>query len=381
MTTLRVPVSRKVIQWAIANGEKSEDELRRKYRLDVWEAPKTDHDFPTFKQVQNFSRDTRIPFNYFFKSEVPEEKNTFVKFRTINNVAVQPSRRLIDTIHAMESRQAWMKEYLLGQDGQARFELSQSINEDMRVGAVAQNISKLLNLSDIFTQSLGDDDFFNDLRAKISKLGIMVMQNGIVGTNTHRSLNVDEFRAFVLIDEVIPLIFINGADSKKAKIFSLVHELVHTLLGRSEVLNASLEDDVASERWINQVTVNILMPEEKLRLEIKDSRSAEDNLKHVSRKFHTSLVATAIRLRSIGIYDQKLVDWAQDEQQRYLKQKKKSSGGDFYNTALSRVDRRFANAVINRESSGNMAIATAASMLGVTLKTYDATVDKLLGTA
>lgn len=381
MATLRVPVSRKVIQWAIDHGEKSEDELRRKYRLDVWEEPKTDRDLPTFNQIQNFSRDTQIPFNYFFKNEVPEEKNAFVKFRTINNTAVQPSRRLIDTIHAMASRQAWMRDYLLEQDAQARFAFSQRINENMRADAVTKDISELLNLADLFAQSMSDDDFFNLLRTRISKLGIMVMQNGIVGTNTHRPLDVDEFRAFVLIDEVVPLIFINGADSKKAKTFSLIHEFVHALLGRSEILNVSPEDDVASERWINRVTVGVLLPEEKIQLELNGSHSVEDNLKHVSRKFHTSLVATAIRLQSLGIYDQKMVTWAQDEQQRYLNQKKKSSGGDFYNTALSRVDRRFANAVINNESSGNMAIATAASMLGVTLKTYDATVDKLLGMA
>lgn len=102
MTTLRIPISSEVIEWAIAYGEKSEDELRKKYRLGAWRNPQSDRDLPTFKQVQDFSRDTRIPFNYFFKKEAPAEDNTFVKFRTINNSAVQPSRRLIDTIHAME---------------------------------------------------------------------------------------------------------------------------------------------------------------------------------------------------------------------------------------------------------------------------------------
>jgi len=105
--------------------------------LDVWENPKTDHDFPTFKQIQNFSRDTHIPFDYFFKNEVPKEENAFVKFRTVNNAAVQPSRRLIDTIHAMESRQAWMKAYLLEQDDQVQFKLSRRINEDMNAISVA----------------------------------------------------------------------------------------------------------------------------------------------------------------------------------------------------------------------------------------------------
>lgn len=381
MAILRVPVSNKVIKWAVDHGEKSANELRQRYRLDAWENPKSDHDLPTFKQIQNFSQDTRIPFDYFFKSEVPEEENAFVKFRTVDNAAVQPSRRLIDTIHAMETRQAWMKDYLLEQDSQTKFKFLRIINQKMSVVAVAEDILDLLGLSDPVESAVSDDDFFKSLRAKISKLGIMVMQSGIVGTNTHRTLDVKEFRAFVLVDEVVPLIFINGADSKKAKVFSLIHEFVHALLGNNEILNVSPEEDVMSERWINQVTINVLMPKQRIQSALIVDHSPEDNLKSLSHKFHTSLVATAIRLRSLKIYDQSVVSWAQDEQQRQLQKKAKSSGGDFYNTALSRVDRRFASAVIDYESSGNLAIASAAAMLGVTLKTYDATVDKLLGMA
>lgn len=381
MTTLRIPISSEVIEWAIAHGEKSEDELREKYRLDAWKNPQSDRDLPTFKQIQDFSRDTRIPFNYFFKKEAPTEDNTFVKFRTINNSAVQPSRRLIDTIHTMESRQEWMKQYLLEQNDQIHFEFLNRINDNMNPAMASESILKLLKLGETVQSSMTDDDFFTTLRSNISALGIMVMQNGIVGTNTHRPLDVDEFRAFVLVDEVTPLIFINSADSKKAKIFSLIHELVHALLGHNEVLNVSPEDDVLSERWINQVTINVLMPAKEIEISMAADHKFEDNLKRLSRKFHVSLVATAIRMRSLKIYGDSAVTWAKNEQQRNLKSRVKSLGGNFYNTAISRVDRHFANAVINNESSGNLAIATAASMLGITLKTYDATVDRILGMA
>jgi len=381
MTTLRIPISSEVIEWATAHGEKSEDELRKKYRLDAWKNPQSDRDLPTFKQVQDFSRDTRIPFNYFFKKEAPAEDNTFVKFRTINNSAVQPSRRLIDTIHAMESRQEWMKQYLLEQNDQIHFKFLNSINDNMNPSVAAESILKLLKLGETVQSAMTDDDFFTILRSSISTLGIMVMQNGIVGTNTHRPLDVDEFRAFVLVDEVTPLIFINSADSKKAKLFSLIHELVPALLGHNEVLNVSPADDVISERWINQVTINVLMPAKEIELSMAIDRKFEDNLKHLSRQFHVSLVATAIRLKSLNIYGDSAVTWAKNEQQKSLKSRVKLSGGNFYNTAISRVDRHFANAVINNESSGNLAVATAASMLGITLKTYDATVDRILGMA
>ena len=57
------------------------------------------------------------------------------------------------------------------------------------------------------------NDTFNVLRKASSDLGILVMQNGIVGNNPHRSLDISEFRAFVLIDAYAPLIFLNAKDS------------------------------------------------------------------------------------------------------------------------------------------------------------------------
>jgi len=377
--SIRVSVNPQVIQWAVNHGGKTESDLLKKYALQAWENPQSPQDAPTFKQLQSFSQDTRIPFNYFFNPDVPDEKNEFVKFRTVNNDKVHPSRRLIDTIHEMENQQAWMKDYLLSQDSHTRSTAVRQFNLTMSPETVAQNVLALLALTDTVGATLSDDEFFNLIRTKISSLGIMVMQNGIVGTNTHRSLDVTEFRAFVLIDDVIPLIFINSGDSKKAKIFSLIHEFVHILLGNSEILNVSPESDVQNERWINRVTSQVLMPSSAVKAAFSPSKDAPTNLKYLSRKFHVSLVATAIRLKSLAIYGDTEILWAKDEQAKNLQAKSKSAGGDFYNTAISRVDCRFANAVINTESSGNLAISEAASMLGVSPKTYEMTVDKLLG--
>ncbi|MGA3231728.1 ImmA/IrrE family metallo-endopeptidase [Lactiplantibacillus pentosus] len=380
MAVLRIPVNPEIIDWAISNGEKNESELLKKYALSNWKNPQTDHDYPTFKQIQNFSRDTRIPFNYFFKTELPREKNEFVKFRTVNNQGAQPSRRLIDTIYDMEMRQAWMKDYLLDQNESTKFQFEHIFNDKMDPAAVSKDVIGILDLSDTLGIAMSDDDFFNILRTKISALGILVMQNGVVGTNTRRPLDVDEFRALVLMDSVVPLIFINSRDSKKAKIFSLIHELMHAFLGNNEVLNVSPDLDLVNERWINQVTINVLMPADKVKELQSDKYSPEDNLTHLSKKFHTSLVAAAIRTQSLRLFENKLVDWAKRRQaeELRLKSEQKAPGGDFYNTAISRIDRYYANAVINAESSGDMAIAKAASMLGVTLKTYHKTVDKIL---
>ena len=63
------------------------------------------------------------------------------------------------------------------------------------------------------------------------------MMSGIVGNNTHRPLDVEEFRALSVIDAYAPLIFINSNDSINGRLFSLLHEFSHICIGENSLFN------------------------------------------------------------------------------------------------------------------------------------------------
>lgn len=272
----------------------------------------------------------------------------------------------------MQRQQAWMKDYQVDKEGLTEFKFHNVVKKNMIPSQAAKLILNLLGKLE--NQNLSQDEFFNYLREKISSLGIMVMQNGVVGKNTHRKLDVTEFRAFALSDELVPLIFINAVDSQTAKVFSLAHELVHILLGENEVLNVSALEQVKKERWINLVTENVLMPEAKF----KEVYQNSINLELTARKFYVSLAVAAIRAKNLELISQQETNEILVDNQYDSEKQKVSSGGNYYNNVISRLDPRYANAVINSEAAGELPTNDAAEMLGVSLGTYQETTNRIL---
>lgn len=162
---------------------------------------------PTFNQLEDFSCKTRIPFGYFLMSAPPEEKCAILEYRTVDSQAVtSPSRDLIDVVHRMEDIQEWIREYRVseGFDGLA---FVGSLDKTMAAGSVANRIRSVLSLGFEWYRHVDDArESFNLIRERISSSGVTVMMDGTVSGNTHRPMNIDEFRAFAIVDGYAPLI-------------------------------------------------------------------------------------------------------------------------------------------------------------------------------
>ena len=106
---------------------------------------------------------------------------------------------------------------------------------------------------------------------------MLVVFSGIVGNNTHRKLETEEFQGFALVDEYAPLVFVNSADFRAAQMFTLAHEIAHLFVGETGVSsfdNLQPTEDL-TEQFCNRIAAEFLAPEEELRAFWPSAKSFE----------------------------------------------------------------------------------------------------------
>ena len=200
--------------------------------------------------------------------------------------------------------------------------------------------------------------------------GVLVMVSGIVKSNTHRRLDPAEFRGFALSDPLAPLVFVNGADTKAAQMFTLAHELAHLWLGDSALSNSGAAPTPGFQReevWCNAVAAELLVPLAALRVELRRDETLPHALSRLTRSFKVSNLVILRRLLDANWLDRARFDvaWAEEVTRLRTLSQRGSDGGNFYRTTLSRVSRRFARALVISTLEGQTLYRDAFRMLGV----------------
>jgi Zn-dependent peptidase ImmA (M78 family) len=161
-------------------------------------------------------------------------------------------------------------------------------------------------------------------------------------------------------------VFINGADSKAAQMFTLAHELAHLWLGRtalSDVRPVTVPThDV--EHWCSQVAAELLVPLAVLRVEYEPGGDLRRALDRLARRFKVSTLVILRRIHDArGLTRDQLWQAYQQELQR-LGAKPRRSGGNFYLTQSARMGKRFARALVASTLEGHTLHRDAFRLLG-----------------
>jgi len=363
----RVQVKPELLRWARERADRSVDDLRGRFpRYALWERGEAS---PTLKQLEDFAKATYVPFGYFFLPEPPEEHIPIPDLRTIRNEEIaHPSPDLLDTIHAMQRRQAWLREELIETESEPLdFVGSARLADDPE--AVGREMRRVVGLDDDWASKVRTwQEAAGELRRAIELLGVMAVINGVVGNNPHRKLDVEEFRGFALSDEYAPLVFINGADAKSAQMFTLIHEVAHIWLGESALTDAGLASRPSqkTESWCDRAAAEFLVPARELRACWRDVRHEESPFETVARRFKVSPIVAGRRAMDIHLVDREtFFAFYQEYIAIERRRRPDAGGGNFYNNQNTRVGEMFATQIIRAAKEGRLSFTEAYDLTGL----------------
>ena len=252
----------------------------------------------TLARADALARRTHTPVGHLYLAEPPDDSLPIKDFRVRGGTTPsRPSPNLLETVFQMQQRQLWMREELIHQEA-APLRFVGAFSPDSELQQVAAAMSDALRLRSGWAAAEGSwANALRTLRDCIESAGVLVVFNGVVGNDTHRKLDPDEFQGFALVDEYAPLVFVNNADYKTAQIFTLAHELAHIFVNQPGL--SKLEDlhwtGDRTEESCNHMAAEFLVPESELTQRWPSAKKTADPFRDLARHFKVSTVVAARR--------------------------------------------------------------------------------------
>ena len=353
----RVAVNGDVVRWARERSGASLHDLAKRFpKISEWEAEETR---PTLRQLEDFAKKTLTPLGYLFLADPPDIQLPIPDFRTVQqDAAPRPGPNLLETVYAMLRRQDWMREHLVEQ-GQPPLDFVGSASPDDPALEVAARMREALGAGDAWAGRHAT--WTGALAALIDlaeQVGVFVVTNGVVGNDTHRKLDPEEFRGFVLADDYAPLVFINTVDGKATQMFTLAHELAHVWFAQSAAFDLRDMQPARApiEQACNRVAAEFLVPEAEMRAAWLTVRGQDGPFDELARRFKVSALVVARRALDLQLIDRDgfFAFYAEYRDDARRQAASRPSGGNFWATQEGRIGRRFGGAVVRATQEGRL---------------------------
>lgn len=361
----RVDVSPAVLTWALEVTGADPEGLESRFNIAGWLGREV---APTLKQLQSFATAAGVPFGYLLLSHPPEWALPIADFREGFADARPPSADLLAVIRMSQRRQEWYREHAMTLGAEELPFVGSAA--DMAPEDAAARIRAALGF-EVSERSGTWRDARKYLLRSFEEIGGLTVATSMVGNNTHRPLNENEFRGFTLVDPIAPLVFVNTRQSLNGQIFTLAHELAHVWRGTSRIGNEEPRSEGQSEveRWCNAVASEVLVPRDELRSHYAavSGASLTQALDELARTFRCGTLVVLQALHRTGI--RRINDFAtayDDEVDRLRRFTEKSDdGGNFYYIQPYRIGERLSRALIADALEGRTPMTEALRLMSL----------------
>lgn len=356
-----------LLSWARERADFTVDRLAKKIgtkpeTVMLWESGKKK---PTFNQAQKLADVTSVPFGFLYLEKPPVERVLIPDLRTVGSVELRTlSVNLRDVVRDATVKQEWLIEYLKSNNEATPLPFIGKFKNDPIVCEVVADMKKVLQVSVNFRGTC--DDYTRFLIRAAESRRVLVLRAGVVGSNTHRKLDVKEFRGFSIVNKIAPVIFVNSSDAPTARLFTLAHELAHLWIGESGISDAAVGSTNKIEKTCNAIAGEFLVPEKSLKSLWERDAEWEAEVRRLAPHFHVSRLVIARRAKDLGfISGDEYQEFYAGELKDYKQKNASKKGGDPYRTASARNGAFLSRLVLNEALSGRMLLRDASRILGV----------------
>ena len=297
---------------------------------------------PTFSQLQNLAKKYQRSLGVLLGSEIPDNDYlTIPFFRKDNKTDYDSALTLF--IRNIQDKQDWARNYLIS-DGNMALDFIGSVHIDDSIENVANKIKERLEFQSYLNFN-SNEKYLQTLRQTFEDHNIFI---SITGSNqSNKTISIEQAQGFAVSDSYAPFIFVNTKLTPNAKIFTLVHEVVHLFLNESGISEDTISyrkptcDEDRIENFCNDVAGEVLMPKESFLSEFKKSSGTlEERIAALSTTFLVSQLAICVRLwrlRQVSFQEYNVTyQIIKEKIQQYLidraiKRQDEKGGGDYYN--------------------------------------------------
>lgn len=315
------------------------------------------------REAEKLSKLTKVPFGYLFLEEPPQLFQPEIPDLRQKMNPLPLSQEFKEVLKDVKAKQDWYVDFLKDLDAEPlSFVGKYNSSNEISHFEVAHSICQTLNLPINVSTRRARETYFSTLVERCEAQRILVFRSGVVGSN-NRSLDINEFRGFVLTNRFSPAIFINLQDSPSARIFTLAHELAHIWLGQSGVDDLDIYGNNKIEVFCNKVAAEVLVPQKVF---LEQWKIFDKNISKISDYFGVSeLVIARIALTLSKISKEEYYEKYQFIKNYELRKIRESKGGDYYRTILNKNTLPLSRAVFNKAMSGGITLREASKILGM----------------